>query len=94
MTWFQNRENIESDLHSFNAGISGLCVCFSYLAAVLLYVVLIRHHGHIGFDFKLPNGGSFIEAGGNYGFIDIQKNEQTERNSAGAPRASVQIWFT
>jgi hypothetical protein len=43
------------------------------------------HHGHIGFDFKLPNGGSFIEAGGNYGFIDIQKNEQTERNRAGAP---------
>ncbi len=40
--------------------------------------------GHIGTDYKLSNGSIFIEAGGNYGLINIQKNQVDGKNKTGA----------
>lgn len=59
---FDSKNNVSSDLHRFNAGISG----------------------HVGLDYKTGNGSIFLEAGGNYGLIDIQKNEANGKNKTGA----------
>ncbi|SHH90505.1 Outer membrane protein beta-barrel domain-containing protein [Chryseolinea serpens] len=41
--------------------------------------------GHIGFSYALINNNSiFIEGGGNYGFIPIQKDEANGKNRTGA----------
>ena len=40
--------------------------------------------GYAGCKYKLPNGSIFIEAGGNYGLIDIQKNTANGKNKTGA----------
>lgn len=40
--------------------------------------------GHIGLDYKLLKGNLFIEGGGNYGLINIQKNEANGKNRTGA----------
>lgn len=40
--------------------------------------------GHVGVDYKLEKGLLFLEAGGNYGFIDIQKNSVNGKNKTGA----------
>jgi len=40
--------------------------------------------GHVGIDYKLSNGSIFIEAGGNYGLINIQKNQVDGKNKTGA----------
>ncbi|MBN8865075.1 MAG: PorT family protein [Sphingobacteriales bacterium] len=62
MLSFDSKDNVTSDLHRFNAGISG----------------------HLGVDYKVAGGSLFIEAGGNYGFIDIQKNNLDGKNKTGA----------
>ncbi|MCF3107690.1 PorT family protein [Niabella sp. CC-SYL272] len=60
---FDSKNNITSDLHRFNTGISG----------------------HLGVDYKIAGGCSaFIEAGGNYGLVDIQKNSSNGKNKTGA----------
>lgn len=59
---FDSKDNVTSDLHRFNAGISG----------------------HIGVDYKVASGSVFLEAGGNYGLIDIQKNNLDGKNKTGA----------
>lgn len=41
-------------------------------------------NGHIGIDYKLARGNLFIEGGGNYGFVSIQKNETNGKNRTGA----------
>jgi hypothetical protein len=40
--------------------------------------------GHVGIDYKLSKGSIFIEAGGNYGLINIQKNQVDGKNKTGA----------
>lgn len=40
--------------------------------------------GHIGVGYKLVHGLIFLEAGGNFGFIDIQKNQADGKNKTGA----------
>ena len=40
--------------------------------------------GHLGIDYKLANGSLFIEGGGNYGLIDIQKDGTNGKNKTGA----------
>lgn len=69
---FDNTENIKSDLHSFNAGISG----------------------HLGLNYLLPRGSVFIEAGGNYGLIDIQKGNANGKNKTGAAIFNIGYQFT
>ncbi|OQP44413.1 hypothetical protein A4D02_34890 [Niastella koreensis] len=41
-------------------------------------------NGHAGIGYKLSNGSIFLEAGGNYGLIDIQKSAADGKNKAGA----------
>ena len=50
--------------------------------------------GHIGFDYKLPKGSVFIEAGGNYGFVDIQKEGPNGKNKTGAATINLGYQFT
>lgn len=40
--------------------------------------------GHVGIAYKLAHGSIFLEAGGNYGFINIQKGEINGKNNTGA----------
>jgi len=40
--------------------------------------------GHLGICYKLPKGSLFIEGGGNYGFVDIQKDKTNGSNKTGA----------
>ena len=40
--------------------------------------------GHVGISYQLANGILFIEGGGNYGFIDIQKDKANGSNKTGA----------
>jgi opacity protein-like surface antigen len=47
--------------------------------------------GMIGISYKVPGGKVFIEGGGNYGFINIQKHESDGKNYTGA--GTVQIGY-
>jgi hypothetical protein len=40
--------------------------------------------GDVGFAFKFQNSKIFIEGGGNYGFLNIQKGEANGKNNIGA----------
>ena len=40
--------------------------------------------GRLGLDYKLVGGSIFLEAGGNYGLIDIQKGNVNGKNKTGA----------
>lgn len=40
--------------------------------------------GHLGIGYKLKKGSIFLEAGGNYGLIDIQKGNVNGKNKTGA----------
>jgi hypothetical protein len=40
--------------------------------------------GHVGISYQLANGILFIEGGGNYGLIDIQKDKTNGLNKTGA----------
>lgn len=41
-------------------------------------------NGHIGFNYSVGGGSVFIEGGGNYGFVNIQKNDKNGKNKTGA----------
>jgi len=69
---FDNTENIKSDLHSFNTGISG----------------------NLGINYKLPKGSIFVEGGGNYGLVDIQKDGANGKNKTGAAVFSLGYQFS
>lgn len=45
--------------------------------------------GAIGFSYKIGNGNVFVEGGGNYGFINIQKNSADGQNNTGAASITV-----
>jgi Outer membrane protein beta-barrel domain len=45
--------------------------------------------GAIGFSYKIGNSSVFIEGGGNYGFINIQKNSADGENNTGAASVTV-----
>jgi hypothetical protein len=47
--------------------------------------------GHLGIEYKLEKGSLFIEGGGNYGLIDIQKDGTNGKNKTGA--AVVQLGY-
>lgn len=68
---FNSKDNVISDLHRFNAGISG----------------------HVGLDYMLKKGSVFIEAGGNYGLIDIQKENANGKNKTGAAVINIGYQF-
>jgi hypothetical protein len=40
--------------------------------------------GHVGVDYQMARGSVFIEGGGNYGLIDIQKGDANGKNKTGA----------
>jgi hypothetical protein len=45
--------------------------------------------GNLGFAYKLKKGSIFIEGGGNYGFLNIQKDAANGKNNTGAGTASL-----
>lgn len=68
---FDQTENIKDQLHTLNAGFSGL----------------------IGINYNLPRGSIFLEGGGNYGLIDIQKDGANGKNKTGAGTVSIGYLF-
>ena len=48
---------------------------------------------HIGLSYKLAKGSLFIEGGGNYGFVDIQKDGANGKNRTGAAVAELGYQF-
>lgn len=51
--------------------------------------------GNVGFAYKVGAGNIFIEGGGNYGFLNIQKGTSNGKNNTGAATADVgyAYWF-
>jgi len=49
--------------------------------------------GNIGFAYKLGKGNVFIEGGGNYGFLNIQKGTANGKNETGAGTLAVGYSF-
>lgn len=49
--------------------------------------------GHVGMDYKLGIGSIFLEAGGNFGFIDIQKQAINGKNKTGAAAINLGYQF-
>jgi len=45
--------------------------------------------GNLGISYRLGHGNIFIEGGGNYGFLNIQKNTQDGKNNTGAGTANI-----
>jgi hypothetical protein len=41
-------------------------------------------NGHLGLAYQFGRNSVFLEAGGNYGFVNIQKNEVNGKNNTGA----------
>lgn len=50
--------------------------------------------GHAGFSYKLPGGRIFVEAGGNYGLADIQKDGTNGQNKTGAAAINMGYQFS
>ncbi len=51
-------------------------------------------NGHLGISYQLRVGAVFIEGGGNYGLITIQRNEANGKNKTGAATVSLGYQFT
>ena len=51
--------------------------------------------GNLGFAYKIGSGSIFIEGGGNYGFLNIQKGTANGKNNTGAATADIgyAFWF-
>ncbi|SDT51952.1 Outer membrane protein beta-barrel domain-containing protein [Mucilaginibacter mallensis] len=51
--------------------------------------------GNVGFAYHLKNSYVFVEGGGNYGFLNIQKGTANGKNNTGAATASIgyAYWF-
>jgi hypothetical protein len=45
--------------------------------------------GNIGIKYRFGKNGIFVEGGGNYGFLNIQKGSQNGKNNTGAATASI-----
>ncbi len=45
--------------------------------------------GNLGFAYKFKKSSIFIEGGGNYGFLNIQKEAANGKNNTGAGTASI-----
>jgi len=50
--------------------------------------------GNVGFAYKLHNGAIFIEGGGNYGFLNIQKGTANGKNETGAGTVAIGYSFS
>lgn len=52
--------------------------------------------GNIGLNYNFGLSNIFIEGGGNYGFLNIQKNSQNGKNNIGAATLSIgySYWLT
>ena len=49
--------------------------------------------GNLGFAYKIGHGSVFIEGGGNYGFLNIQKGTANGKNNTGAATADIGYSF-
>lgn len=51
--------------------------------------------GNLGFAYKVGHGNIFVEGGGNYGFLNIQKGTANGKNNTGAATADLgyAYWF-
>lgn len=49
--------------------------------------------GNVGFAYKIGRGNLFIEGGGNYGFLNIQKGTANGKNNTGAATADIGYAF-
>jgi hypothetical protein len=60
-----------------------------------LHTTNLGIEGNIGLDYKLGLSNIFIEGGGNYGFLNIQKGTANGKNNTGAALAAVgySYWF-
>ncbi|MBC7934488.1 MAG: PorT family protein [Rhizobacter sp.] len=50
--------------------------------------------GHLGINYKLPKGSIFVEGGGNYGLVDIQKDGTNGKNKTGAAVVNLGYQFS
>jgi len=60
-----------------------------------LHKVNVGIEGNIGLNYKIGPNNLFIEGGGNYGFLNIQKGTANGKNNTGAAIAAVgySYWF-
>lgn len=60
-----------------------------------LHTTNLGIEGNLGLNYKLGLSNVFIEGGGNYGFLNIQKGTANGKNNTGAALAAVGIiyWF-
>jgi hypothetical protein len=60
-----------------------------------LYTVNIGLEGNIGLNYRIGAATIFIEGGGNYGFLNIQKGSANGKNNTGAALAALgySYWF-
>lgn len=58
-----------------------------------LHKVNVGFEGNVGFAYKLKKSYFFIEGGGNYGFLNIQKGTANGKNNAGAGTVAVGYSF-
>lgn len=49
--------------------------------------------GAIGFEFLIGSGKVFVEGGGNYGFVPIQKDDANGNNNTGAGTVTIGYLF-
>ena len=45
--------------------------------------------GNVGMSFRFGANSIFVEGGGNYGFLNIQKGSQNDKNNTGAATAVI-----
>jgi hypothetical protein len=60
-----------------------------------LHKVNVGIQGSLGLIYKIGQGNLFIEGGGNYGFLNIQKGTANGKNNTGAATAAIgySYWF-
>jgi hypothetical protein len=60
-----------------------------------LYTTNVGVEGNIGLNYRFGPNNIFIEGGGNYGFLNIQKDSQDGKNNTGAASAVIgySYWF-
>jgi hypothetical protein len=60
-----------------------------------LHTTNIGIEGNVGLNYKLGLSNIFVEGGGNYGFLNIQKGTANGKNNTGAGLAAIgySYWF-
>ncbi len=60
-----------------------------------LHTVNVGLEGNVGLNYRMGSSNVFIEGGGNYGFLNIQKGTANGKNNTGAALATVgySYWF-